>query len=152
MNTIELIKQWGADRGITINGTHRGQWLKLVSELGELCDNLAKGRDIKDDIGDMLVVVLMICEIHKIKIKSPICNRKFSGDENTILNSLLINITVIQEFPDVIGVFGIINSLAALAQSNATSLDECMEIAYDDIKDRKGFLNAEGVFIKEAQS
>jgi len=31
-NTIELIKQWGAERCITVNGTHRGQWYKLASE------------------------------------------------------------------------------------------------------------------------
>ena len=31
---------------------------------------------------------------------------------------------------------------------NGTTLDECIEIAYNDIKDRKGFLNTDGVFIK----
>ena len=34
-DTIQLIKQWGAERCITVNGTHRGQWYKLASEYGE---------------------------------------------------------------------------------------------------------------------
>ena len=53
--------------------------------MGELSDNICKGKDIKDDIGDMLVV--------------------------------LINI----------------------AERNNISLTDCLEVAYNDIKDRKGF-------------
>jgi hypothetical protein len=29
------------------------------------------------------------------------------------------------------------------------TLEHCLEVAYDDIKDRKGYLNKAGVFIKE---
>jgi ribosomal protein L24 len=42
----------------------------------------------------------------------------------------------------------IIAALAALAEAHDTTLDECIDIAYEDIKDRKGYLNAAGVFIK----
>jgi len=90
----ELTLKWSADRGITINGKAETQTLKLISEAGELCDNIAKGKDIKDDIGDMLVV------------------------------------------------------LTNIAKLKGTTLAECWEVAYNDIKDRKGFLNANGTFIK----
>lgn len=30
------------------------------------------------------------------------------------------------------------------------SITECLQIAYDEIKDRKGYLNKDGVFIKDA--
>jgi NTP pyrophosphatase (non-canonical NTP hydrolase) len=30
-------------------------------------------------------------------------------------------------------------------------LTECLELAYNEIKDRKGYLNKEGIFIKEAK-
>ena len=30
------------------------KYLKLLQELGELSDNVCKGNDIRDDIGDML--------------------------------------------------------------------------------------------------
>jgi NTP pyrophosphatase (non-canonical NTP hydrolase) len=70
--------------------------LKLVSEVGELADNIAKGRDVKDDIGDCLVVL---------------------------------------------------NNLAAMS---GTTLNACLQVAYDDIKDRRGVMNHNGIFIKEA--
>jgi len=60
------IAQWGEDRGITTNSENpMAQCLKLGSEFGELCDNIAKGRyeAAKDDIGDMIVVLIMIAEI-----------------------------------------------------------------------------------------
>ena len=97
---IGLIHQWGEDRGITINGNAQTQCLKLGSEFGELCDNLAKGRHdaAKDDIGDMIVVLIMIASL--------------------------------------IG----------------TDIPECLQVAYNDIKDRKGYLNSDGVFIKEGDT
>ena len=59
----ELTIQWSEDRGIIENSTPQIQGLKLVSEMGELADNLAKGRDIKDDIGDCLVVLTNIANM-----------------------------------------------------------------------------------------
>lgn len=93
----EKVKDWGYARGITINGDPSTQTLKLVSEMGELADNIAKGRyeNAKDDIGDMIVVLIMISEL--------------------------------------IG----------------TDIKECLQVAYDDIKDRKGYLNENGVFVKQ---
>lgn len=49
--------QWANDRQIIQNGDILAQGLKLVSEIGELADNLAKDRCIKDDIGDCMVVL-----------------------------------------------------------------------------------------------
>lgn len=89
------ILQWAHARGILTNSIPQIQGLKLVSEVGELCDNLAKGRDVIDDIGDAIVVLTII------------------------------------------------------ANMKGTTLEECMEVAYNDIKDRKGYLNSDGIFIKE---
>ena len=83
------------NRGIVNNSTPLAQFAKLVSEIGELGDNIAKERDVTDDIGDCLVVL---------------------------------------------------NTLAIM---NDTTLEECLKVAYDDIKDRKGRMNTHGVFIKE---
>jgi uncharacterized protein YabN with tetrapyrrole methylase and pyrophosphatase domain len=99
MTLDELYKKtldWSYDRGILTNGNSMTQTLKLMSEMGELCDNIAKGKDVKDDIGDCLVV------------------------------------------------------LANIASLSNTNLVECWTHAYNDIKDRKGFLNADGIFIKES--
>lgn len=93
---IRLCTKWSSDRGIFVNGTAQTQALKLVSEVGELADNVAKQRDIADDIGDCVVVL---------------------------------------------------NNLAILYD---ITLEDCLEIAYNDIKDRKGYLNGAGVFIKDS--
>jgi NTP pyrophosphatase (non-canonical NTP hydrolase) len=92
---IHLISLWAMDRGIVNNSTPLAQFAKLVSEIGELGDNIAKERDVTDDIGDCLVVL---------------------------------------------------NTLAIM---NDTTLEECLKVAYNDIKDRKGHMNTHGVFIKE---
>ena len=99
LNTVEeKIVQWSHDRGILQNGKAITQCLKLMSELGELADNLAKGNDTKDDIGDVFVV------------------------------------------------------LTNIARLEGHTLVECANHAYDDIKDRKGFLNANGNFIKSTDA
>lgn len=94
-NHFNNFTQWSTDRKIIQNGNVLAQGLKLVSEVGELADNLAKGRCIKDDIGDCCVV----------------------------LNNLV--------------------------HMQGLTLDECLEQAWSDIKDRKGSMNENGVFIKD---
>ena len=95
---IHLISLWAMKRGIINNSTPLAQFAKLVSEIGELGDNIAKERDVTDDIGDCLVVL---------------------------------------------------NTLAIM---NDTTLEECLKVAYNDIKDRKGHMNVHGVFIKEGDA
>ena len=95
LQNFDNFTDWANDRKIIENGSILAQGLKLVSEVGELSDNLAKGRCIKDDVGDCMVV----------------------------LNNL--------------------------AQMQGLSLDECLSQAWLDIKDRKGYMNKHGVFIKQ---
>jgi uncharacterized protein YabN with tetrapyrrole methylase and pyrophosphatase domain len=95
---IELIDNvigWHYDRNLIDGSTDKDQTLKLAQELGELSDSVCKGKDIRDDIGDMLVVMLNITERNNI------------------------------------------------------SLEDCLEKAWDDIKDRKGKM-IDGIFVKES--
>jgi NTP pyrophosphatase (non-canonical NTP hydrolase) len=68
-----------------------------VQEMGELSDSICKEKDVKDDIGDMIVVLLNI------------------------------------------------------AERNNVTLEECLEQAWNDIKDRKGKM-VDGIFIKEGDN
>lgn len=92
---VNKIAQWHHDRNLIDGSTDKDQYMKLIQEAGELSDNICKGRDISDDIGDMMVV--------------------------------LINI----------------------ATRNNLTITECLEAAYNDIKDRKGRM-VDGIFVKEA--
>jgi NTP pyrophosphatase (non-canonical NTP hydrolase) len=94
----ERTLRWAKDRQLLRNSTPQVQMLKLVSEMGELADNVAKGRDVRDDIGDCLVVLTII------------------------------------------------------ANQMGTDLNECFKVAYEDIKDRKGYMNEHGIFIKEGDT
>ena len=91
----EKIKQWHHDRNLIEGSDDKTQFAKLIQEAGELSDNICKGKDIRDDIGDMMVVLINIAERNKL------------------------------------------------------TLTECLEVAYNDIKDRKGRM-VDGVFVKEA--
>lgn len=91
---IKLVAQWHRDRNLIDGSDDKSQTLKLLQELGELSDSVCKENPILDDIGDMLVVMINICERNNI------------------------------------------------------TLDECLQVAYDDIKDRKGKM-VDGVFVKE---
>ena len=94
INYEKLIGQWHRDRNLIDGSSDKDQYMKLIQEAGELSDSLCKGKDIKDDIGDMMVV--------------------------------LINIMV----------------------RNNLTMNECLSVAYNDIKDRKGRM-VDGIFVKE---
>ena len=93
---IEKVNKWFEDRNLIEGSTDKDQVLKLMQELGELSDHACKGEDIRDDLGDMLVVMLNIMK------------------------------------------------------RNNYSISECLQIAYDDIKDRKGKM-VDGIFVKESK-
>ena len=62
------IKQWHRDRNLIDGATDKDQLAKLIQEMGELSDNICKGKDIKDDIGDMIVVLINIAERNNVSI------------------------------------------------------------------------------------
>ena len=91
---IKKVVRWHKDRNLIDGSDDKSQVMKLLQELGELSDSVCKGEDVMDDIGDMLVVMINICE------------------------------------------------------RNGVELKDCLRVAYDDIKDRKGVMK-DGVFIKD---
>jgi NTP pyrophosphatase (non-canonical NTP hydrolase) len=89
------IIQWHYDRNLIFGSTDKDQFCKLIQECGELSDNICKEKDLRDDLGDIMVVLLNIME------------------------------------------------------RNHYSMNECLEVAWNDIKDRKGKM-VDGIFVKEA--
>ena len=67
-NLIENVIQWHRDRNLIDGSDDKSQVLKLVQELGELSDSVCKDEDIQDDIGDMLVVMINICERNNVTL------------------------------------------------------------------------------------
>jgi len=99
MNLNELtnkIRIWATERGLD-EAQPEKQMLKLVEEIGELAEGLAKGNldEVIDSIGGSYVV------------------------------------------------------LTILAMQMDLNIEDCIDAAYDEIKDRKGAMK-NGVFVKEA--
>ena len=65
----KLIIQWHHDRNLINGSSNKDQVLKLIQELGELSDSVCKGNDVKDDLGDMMVVMLNIMEREGISME-----------------------------------------------------------------------------------
>ena len=65
---VNRIKQWHHDRNLIDGSDDKTQFAKLIQEAGELSDNICKGKDIKDDIGDMIVVLINIAERNDISL------------------------------------------------------------------------------------
>ena len=59
---VSLVSDWAKARNLIQGSSPKDQVLKLVQEVGELSDNVCKGRNPSDDIGDCLVVLLILAE------------------------------------------------------------------------------------------
>lgn len=92
---INKIEQWAEDRNLIEGSDAKNQFHKLIQECGELSDSICKQKDASDDIGDIFVVLVILCK------------------------------------------------------QLGLDFQQCVEVAYNDIKDRKGKM-IDGVFVKES--
>ena len=163
------VMQWGDDRKITINGNVQTQILKLneefLKEYFEADDDVEK---IKDAIGDSMVVLTMIdgivnkgnsilkyVDFHETySIYAHVIN----GDILSCVCKHIGNLSSIAVRGKQTEQLGQFNSslidcyinLMLLALSHGLCPVECFEMAYNEIKDRKGELLPNGAFVKES--
>lgn len=57
---VYAIEKWHEARNLIEGSTDQAQFVKLVEELGELAGAIARGQDVEDHLGDMLVVMVNI--------------------------------------------------------------------------------------------
>ena len=71
ISRFDKIRLWAEDRGLYDKGDIKTQALKLVEEVGETCRAILKedGPKIEDGIGDCIVVLTNLAELHGIKIE-----------------------------------------------------------------------------------
>ena len=58
----ELVLQWAKDRNLIEGSNPKDQFHKLIQECAELSESICKGNDVDDDIGDILVVLIILSE------------------------------------------------------------------------------------------
>ena len=66
---LSKVTEWAQDRNLIGGATSKDQCLKLIQEVGELSDSLCKGKSPIDDIGDCIVVLLIIAEQQGLSIQ-----------------------------------------------------------------------------------
>lgn len=62
---VDKVTIWHHNRNLIEGSTDKDQFAKLIQECGELSDNMCKGKDMKDDIGDIMVVLINIAARNK---------------------------------------------------------------------------------------
>lgn len=151
---IKNIEQWAEARNIIKGSKPIDQAMKLFSEFGELADNIGKGRDCRDDIGDIFVVLAIMAK----QTESEINILTLPSIENLSLKQYVIELGfALNNFAFACDTAGeedgnldiAIISLIRISHLHNVTLEECVQIAYNDIKDRKGIVS-NGVFIKES--
>ena len=97
-NYFPLIRDWVQDRGIYDKGNSHTQYVKLIEEAGELAEALLKNDryEIKDAIGDMVVVLTNLAVLEGMQIESciesayqEIANRKGKMENGTFVKQTL---------------------------------------------------------------
>ena len=66
---IDDVAKWHEDRNLIEGSTDKDQFLKLIQEVGELSDSICKGKNVTDDIGDIMVVLINIAHRNKLKLQ-----------------------------------------------------------------------------------
>lgn len=148
--------QWSHDRGILTNGKISTQMLKLVSEVGELSTSLLYDKPVTDDIGDCMVLLTNISYMAKVD-KVLFLYPSLGEPSSHPFEQYLRLVETVGDLADAVAkeknltvfISQVLSQLNTMASGFDYTLKECWAIAYEDIKDRKGFLNASGNFIKD---
>lgn len=156
MNTLENVKQWFIDRDLENGGRLDKQSLKLSEEFGELCAGYLKKNEklTKDSIGDCAVVIVCLALLIEVDVKEIF---KTSGNDRDVmtcfgfLNQNISEFQLCQDFCDK-GILELYLSrtlywLKTLSTALGYNFEECFELAYQEIKDRKGRW-IDGSFVK----
>lgn len=158
MNTLENVKQWFIDRDLENGGRLDKQSFKLSEEFGELCAGYLKKNEklTKDSIGDCAVVIVGLALLIKADVQEIFegLNHVEEVDVMKCFRGLNLNICAIQSYSvryDGIFRYDLVFAVEYLKSiSNILGYDfeECFELAYQEIKDRKGRW-IDGTFVKE---
>jgi len=165
----ELIIQWAKDRKIIPNATLHAQFLKFIEESGEIIADIREGNPVEDSIGDTAVTLILLYQLLQKDSKEPryLYNSQkiFDGEHNPVLLDERAFFTSLSFYSGklagaiaknytkkaIIAVEMLYELLRRFAVETTISgcLGTSMKIAYEEIKNRKGTLTKEGVFIKE---
>ena len=160
MNTLDKVKQWFIDRDLENGGRLDKQSLKLSEEFGELCAGYLKKNEqlTKDSIGDCAVVIVGLALLIKEDVHKIFEGLNLVEEEVDIMKcfkALNLNICAILSYSDRrydgicrYDLAFAVDYLKSISNILGYDFEECFELAYQEIKDRKGRW-IDGSFVKE---
>lgn len=168
MNINHLEKniiQWAAERGIYEHSTIEAQALKAVSEMGELADAVIKSDSdgVKDAVGDVIVCLVNVAHLSGGSV-SEWCETVLAPGNQFAEPSELLNLTlaascilgsvcdgVLSGLRDDVAenTKTLVILLEQIALCHGFTLQECINAAWLEIKDRRGKMVPGGAFVKD---
>lgn len=164
MNINDLnthIIEWAKERELDTKGTVEAQAIKTVEELSELIKAICKDKkeDIIDSIGDVYVTLVIgnmldeQVDLEKIYYYADDDgNTRIDFDKEDIINNLATSICHIVEIKRVtyseIQLYEILQNLILTAYNYDLDFTDCVESAYNTIKNRHGKL-IDGTYVKD---
>jgi hypothetical protein len=163
---VPLIQEWAKEREIYKKITSFNQLLKTHEEVGELikaCYDDDRPA-IQDAIGDVMVTLINYCYFKKIDFVKVYEQIQYDDSEainlycaltvNDIIAFFLRDIIYSSYKPLKVTIFStvsnILRNLQNITINDNTTLEECLNIAYNEIKNRKGKI-INGKFIKNGK-
>lgn len=155
---IDLIKGWGEKTKISSNGKLGAQALKFVSEYSEYKQNIGNDKLIDDDLGDMTVVLVMITGLSGLNtndVLSPAVGQTtIQGKTDVLIGRHLDLLTdgVLKGNDLSQAIKLLYRDILEVATRNRLSFKDCLDQAWNDIKDREGVMTSSGAFIKSTDA
>ena len=176
LELLNKVEQWAKDRALdTVEA--RTQYTKLIEEQGELLlammgNNVNGESGVKDSLGDYQVTLIIYCLIRGINLKKQVeqegdfwteyddLAQELKDRDSFDVNKLAVHLVcgssrIISAYNtnrlkalEHLSVERTMECLHDIAKEYGTSLEETLEMAYNEIKDRKGKM-IDGVFVKE---
>jgi hypothetical protein len=145
LNKLEaLVIDWAKERGLDKLEYNEKQYLKFLEEVGETCRAILKQDTpaIIDGFGDIAVTMIVL----NLQIRSISEFRTYDGQStNWTFGDLVRRVQ-----PDFINPMAM-DCLDTLCHQQGLNLVECLESAYNEIKNRQGKL-VNGTFVKEVNN
>ena len=165
---VPLIHQWAKERGIFDKSTPFNQLLKTHEEVGELikaCYDDDRPA-IQDAIGDVMVTLINYCYFRKENFNTIFIN-SLSLKHNTYEDCVSLALTANKLLIELLNseyrmskhnytgncytqILYIVKYLNNIAELEGTTLEACLNLAYNKIKNRKEKI-INGKFIKDEQ-
>ena len=152
----QSVIEWSKDRGIIPNGQPLTQFAKLMSEFSEIFVALKnkKRNELIDAIGDTQVVLINLAALLDLDINSNDLKFKKTYEHFTIndVAEKICNIgdmIIKNDYKEALKLISCsYRLLSGFSYSEEIDPNEALRFAYNEIKDRRGFLTPEGNFVK----